>query len=252
METSPAWSQDGTKIAFIATVDSVDPTDCYSGYVQLKCNFEIYSINADGSALRRVTQSDGYEREPSWSPDGSRIVYQSSRNASSGPFWQLYMSDADGANEVQLTHEAAGFRLAHWSPVSNMIVFTRVDDQNSDLYMMDVDTQIMTRLTDNNRVNYWPVWSYDGTKIAFLSYDETSDAALYIMNADGSGERRIDSGYPIVDGYRPAWSPDGAEIAFVSDRTGTFAIYAVELATNTVRPITGDDARYSAPAWSPP
>jgi dipeptidyl aminopeptidase/acylaminoacyl peptidase len=251
METSPAWSQDGTKIAFIASVDSRDPTDCYSGYVQFKCNFEIYSINVDGTDLRRVTNSEGYEREPSWSPDGTRIVYQSSRNVPSGSFWQLYVINADGTNEVQLTDEAAGFRLAYWSPINNSIVFTRVDDQDSDIYVMDVDERIMTRLTANNRVNYWPIWSYDGTQIAFLSYDETSDSALYVMNADGSGERLVDSGYPIIDGYRPAWSPDGTEIAFVSDRTGTFAIYAVDLATNTVRPITPSDARYSAPAWSP-
>ncbi len=98
--------------------------------------------------------------------------------------------------------------------------------------------------------NFLPVFSPDGTKLAFQS-NRDGNPEIYVMNRDGSGIRRI-TNHPLSD-TTPTWSPSGNQIAFVSDRTGSPQIYVVDADGLNFRPLTvGLESYCDRPTWSPP
>jgi Tol biopolymer transport system component len=96
-EVDPDWSPDGSKIAFDACV--ADSYPC-PGVVP---NYEIFTMDADGSHLKRLTRVPKLDTHPDWSPDGTQIVFRSDRAANGTQIWRM---DADGSNVVQLTFKA--------------------------------------------------------------------------------------------------------------------------------------------------
>jgi len=105
------------------------------------------------------------------------------------------------------------------------------------------------RLTPLAWHSYQPAWSPDGTRIAFVSVRNGDAADVYVMNADGTGERRL-TDHPAVD-TDPAWSPDGARIAFSSERDGNAEIYAMNADGSGVTRLTTNSTPDGHPAWSP-
>lgn len=105
----PRWSPDGQYIAFDG---------------QLGCQFDVYIVRADGSDLRQVTQHpagcSGYNKSPSWSPDGSQLAYASS-DRSDVPGFDIFVINVDGSHETALTHGRTdlyhGGSDPDWSPV---------------------------------------------------------------------------------------------------------------------------------------
>jgi Tol biopolymer transport system component len=98
IERFPAWSPDGTKIAFETNLDG---------------NWEIYTINVDGSGLQNVSNSpDSIEGWPAWSPDGARIAFQSNRDGN----WEIYVMNADGTEVQRLTDNEVKDTQPVWQP----------------------------------------------------------------------------------------------------------------------------------------
>src|SRR6188508_387922 len=93
-----------------------------------------------------------------------------------------------------------------------------------------------------------PSWSPDGRRIAFYS-DRDGNAEIYVMNADGSGVRRL-TNTKADEGY-PSWSPDGRTITFDSDRDGNFEIYAMDADGSNPRRLTNHPARDVSASWAP-
>ena len=82
-------------------------------------NFDIYTMNTDGSDIAHLPGSPGVDGQPAWSPDGTRIVFQSNRSGTS----QLYVMNADGSDETRLTNNTAGDFQPAWSPDGNRIAW---------------------------------------------------------------------------------------------------------------------------------
>jgi Tol biopolymer transport system component len=218
----PAWSSDGAKIVFASQRYP------YSAYPH------IYVMNADGSNQIRLTHNDwnrggvqyGFERDPVWSPDGSKIAFVSSpRNV-----LQIYVMDADGSNQIPLTNNSSpGDEAPAWSPDGSRIAFMRYGvfvggPLLSEIYVMNADGSNQVRLTDSpGRVNELPVWSPDGSKIAFDSNRGSNGYYIYVMDPDGSNQMALtkDQGQYV---YGPEWSPDGTKIVF----TGGFQIFVMD------------------------
>jgi len=200
----PSWSRDGKRVAF----------DFESGKPG------IYTSQADGSDLRRLTagHNDFY---PAWSPDGNRLAFSRKFN--------LYVMNADGSRLTALTHitAAQGVLVAapHWSPDGTRIAFA-FERRNSDVLVLDLARRRLTVLgtgfspswsPDGKKIVFEhngkleltspeggkvrsfvagddPSWSPDGRKIAFYRHLTGLRSAIYVVNIDGSGARRISTG----------------------------------------------------------
>jgi dipeptidyl aminopeptidase/acylaminoacyl peptidase len=199
---TPAWSPDGSKIAFISLRDSI---------------YDIFIMNADGTNQTRIT-NPMVERDPTWSPDGTKIAFSGSQDANE----DIYTMNADGSNPVRLTTDPADDTDPTWSPDGTKIAFST--DRNEgvhEIYTMNADGSNQTDLTNlPNGGEFYADWSPDGTKIAFSGSD------IYTINTNGTNLTRLTD--DIWFDHGPAWSPDGTKIAFSSDlNNGVYEIYTM-------------------------
>ncbi len=218
---------------------------------------DIYVMNADGSGVTRLTNSQAFKYSLVWSPDGAKIASSSDRDAND----EIYVMNADGTGLVNLSNnpDADGTGLVNlsnnpatdfadgWSPDGTKIAFHSNRDGNWEIYVMNVDGSNLLNLTSNPANDYGAVWSPDGSKIAFPS-DRDGNDEIYVMNADGSGVTRLTNN-PAADGG-PIWSPDGTKIAFRSDRDGNLELYVMNADGSGVTRLTTTGGVF-APAWSP-
>ena len=222
--SGPAWSPDGTRIAFSSYRDA---------------DAEIYAIDADGSDVERMTNNSVWDVEPAWSPDGARIAFFSDRDST----WNIYVMDADGSDVERLTDNSAHDWWPAWSPDGARIAFS---SSRNGIYVMDADGSGVKRLTNNGS---YPAWSPDGARIAFVSDRAGGNPEIYVMNADGSDVERLTNSSG--GDWDPAWSPDGTRIAFSSYRDGDAEIYAMDADGSNVERMTNNSASDSSPTWSP-
>jgi Tol biopolymer transport system component len=138
-DTSPAWSPDGSKIAFRSDRDG---------------NSEIYVMNPDGTNPIRLTENLAEDLFPEWSPDGTRIAFTSNRDGNQ----EIYAMNADGTNPTNLTRSASEDYLAAWSPDGTKIAFTSERDGNREIYVMNADGSAPTNVTRNAASDYDPNW----------------------------------------------------------------------------------------------
>ena len=227
-------------------------------------NAEIYVMDTDGGNQRRLTNNRHDDWNPSWSPDGKRIVFFSNRDGhviDGRPTTEIYVMDADGGNQQNLTNHPGDDHSPSWSPDGKQIAFSsfrRDRDGNLphfDIYVMDTDGGNQQRLT-NNRKNDWnPSWSPDGKQIAFES-DRKGDLQnfeIYVMDADGQNLQNLTNNR--VDDGSPSWSPDGKRIAFASDRSGNFRsyeIYVIDADGQNLQNLTNHPHNDFSPVWFGP
>ena len=184
-------------------------------------------------------------------PKRAKIVFTSARNLNA----EIYIMNADGSQQIRLTHHPGEDFDPTWSPTGEHIAFVSERDHEGlyDIYLMDPDGKNIRRAFDDLDYRTAPTWSPDNKKIAYHTYSSIPDWAVYFNTLDGrEAERIAESGmYP---GGFPAWSPDGTEIAFTGGRwPAEWHIRIINLKTReqeTLLPeIQGSHMRY--PAWSP-
>ncbi len=208
--------------------------------------FSIYVMNATGGdAAPLISSATSTEYgHPTWSPDGTRIAFQSSRDGNE----ELYVMNGDGSGLTRLTNNAAFDGEPAWSPDGAKIAFLTTRDGSAAIYVMNADGSGVTRLTNSPGADADPAWSPDGTKIAFTS-NRDGNYEIYVMNADGSGVTRLTNN-PARDGW-PSWSPDGTRIAFQSERDGNSQLYVMNADGSGVSRLTNNSDSDWQPAWSP-
>ena len=198
-DSGPAWSPDGTKIAFISN---------RNGYSAL------YTMNADGSNGRLVTDKALNPGGPAWSPDGGKIALCGGVGITIEPqksFADIYLVNMDGSGLTKLTSDSGVNGGPTWSPDGKQIAFSsnRDPDGKARIWVMNADGSNQRKLTDTQRFyGGQPSWSPDGTKILINGYRE-----IFVMNADGSNARPLTND-PTRRGmyFSPRWSPDGTKI----------------------------------------
>jgi RHS repeat-associated protein len=181
---------------------------------------QIYSMNADGSGLSRLTNDAANDEVPNWSPNNSRIVFQSDRDNLFSGIADIYVMNWDGSGQTRLTSDAADDSAPVWSPDGTKIAFQSARNGASyQVYMMNADGSGQVNITNSAANDNQPSWSPDGSKIAFASdRDQAGFSSIYVMNANGTSQTRLTtSGTGVLD-QQPAWSPDGTKLTFTSTR----------------------------------
>lgn len=212
------------------------PPDRTRGYVwALYEGYDIFSARADGSDLRQLTNTPGYDAEATISPDGKKIVFTSMRDGDP----DIYVMDADGRNVKRLTRTPGYDGGAFFSPDGKRIVYRAHHPRDREelaafqdmlrsgalrpirleIYIMDANGSRQRQVTNNGAANFAPFFHPDGRHIIFSSNFHDPDRRnfdLFLIRDDGMGLERI-TFHPAFDGF-PMFSPDGKKLVFASNR----------------------------------
>lgn len=206
---------------------------------------EIWTAPADGTGVAtrltftNTTPTSGPEnRAESWSPDGKKIAFHSSRDGN----FEIYTMNADGSNQTRLTDNPASDTFARWSPDGQRIAFTSSRSGDFEIWTMNPDGTGLFRVTNSLGEDAWPSWSPDGQQLTFHSR-RTGVLDIYRMNADGTGAATRLTFTPTQFEYFPIWSPDGTRIVYngtdpVTSATSIYTISAVD-GSDTARVTVG-------------
>jgi TolB protein len=222
----------------MASPDCPPKPDYSRGYVwAIYPGYDIFSAAPDGSDLKNITHSDGYDAEATIAPNGKSIVFTSMRDGD----LDIYTMDPDGRNVKRLTSEVGYDGGPFWSYDSKWIVFRahhpgaekEVADYKSllkenlirpttlEIWVMKADGTGKRQITSNGKANFAPYFFPDGKRIIFASNQHDPkgrDFDIYAVNVDGTGLERITYNESF-DGF-PMFSPDGKKIVFASNRNG--------------------------------
>jgi Tol biopolymer transport system component len=161
---------------------------------------------------------------------------------------KIYVMDANGANQTQITNNQADDLSPSWSPDGTKIAFASRLTGQGDIYVMNADGSNQIRLTTSPQVDGDPSWSPDGTKIAFAS-SRTGAGDIYVMNADGSNQIQLTTS--LGGETEPAWSPDGGKIAFTESVNGDSEVYVMNADGSNPTNLTHHVGSDTSPTWSP-
>ena len=215
-DLDPVFSRDGIHVLFETSPN---------GFAQL------HLVPSAGGKSQPISDArDGWATFPSWSPDGDVIVYSCGRPSyeksdlcllsSSGEFLGL-LGDASPSLEIE----------ASWSPEGRMVAFASNRSGDSDVYLIDVETRRVTRLTDDPVHDADPAWSPDGSQIALTSH-RNDVPQICVMTRDGSDAACV------TQGTQPSWSPDGARLTFYRDTPDGSRIFIADSDGSGVRQVT--------------
>jgi TolB protein len=171
------WSPNGRHIAFHSFRDG---------------NFELYLMDSDGGDLRRLTTHPGVDQYPDWSPNGHELAFRRDTD--------IYVLDIDTGEARRLTAAAPLNQMPAWSPNGQQIAFMSARAGYPSVFLMNADGSDQQNLTpkdpgdaDSDWVSRAPSWSSSGQEIYFMSSRPSTglDTEVFVMNADGSGVRRL-------------------------------------------------------------
>lgn len=230
----------GERILYSSThLDSADcpPRPDYSrGYVwPIYDSYDIFTARPDGSGLKRLTRTPGYDAEATISRDGKKIVFTSTRDGD----LDIYVMNADGSEVRRLTDELGYDGGPFFSADGSKIVYRAhhpkdpqeiadykallsenlIRPGNLEIWVMNADGSHKRQITANGAANFAPFWHPDGRRIIFASNmadPKGRNFDLYMVNEDGSGLERI-TYHPEFDGF-PMFSSDGKKLVWASNR----------------------------------
>jgi Tol biopolymer transport system component len=212
---------------------------------------EIYSVLPNGNDFHQLTDSSGQNICPAYSADGKEIAFCSNR---SGAF-EIWKMKHNGTKQVQITHLGAQALFPDFSPDGGTIVFSSPVPGSPalappEIWAIDSDgVGPPIRLTNSPGMDGLPVYSPDGTKIAFVSA-RSGVPQVWVMNADGSNPVQLTFD-PAPKGQLPDWSPDGTKIAYQSTAAGNGDIYVMNADGSKQAQLTKTPENEFGTAWSP-
>lgn len=182
-DLEPDWSPDGHRIVFTTSRDGFQ---------------ELYTMKPDGTDLQRLTNNVNLnDLRAKYSPDGKYIAYMTNYSVGDGT-GEIWLMNADGSNQRQITDNDYDDRSPIWSPDSRYITFIgATGKQKNAIYLYDVESDALEQITNPFLPSRQAVWSPDGKWLAFVLYSlDGQESQIYVMMPDGSNMR------PVTDAYR--------------------------------------------------
>ena len=200
-------------------------------------------MDQDGANHRHLTSGKELVLTPRFNPVKQEITYLSYfKNLP-----RVYLLNIETGNQ-EVVGDFPGMTFApRFSPDGSKIIMSLAKDGNSDIYVMDLKSRVVTRLTTNAAIDTSPSYSPDGRKITFNS-DRGGSQQLYVMDNDGRNQKRISN--KGGNYATPVWSPRGDLIAFTKNFKGSYAIGVMRTNGEGERLLT-ESWYQEAPSWSP-
>lgn len=214
---------------------------------------DLFTLDVVTGATTKLTTSAGFaELQPAWSPDGGRILYVRRARLSGRP--DLFVMNANGRGRTRLTSTPVPERDPSWSPDGTGLVYAArtAPGEPFRIFVARADGSGREQLTSQKAgSDTAPVWSPDGTRIAFVSDRDGRFPELYLMNADGTGVKRLTTN-ALIDA-NPSWSPDGTRVVFERCcENGTSDLFTIDVTTRAEVGVTASaSSQEFDPSWSP-
>jgi len=233
----------GARIVYSSTfhADEACPPepDFSQGYVWALYDFDVYTSRPDGSDLQNIFSTPGYDGEATLSPDGSRIVFTSTRDGD----LDIYTMNVDGSDVRKLTdrvgydggpffsHDGRMIVYRAWHPETQqdradylaLLAEGKVRPSRMEIWVMNADGTNQRQLTNLGGANFAPFFHPDNERVLFSSNHEggaqSRNFDLFLINLDGSGLTKV-TAHEDFDGF-PMFSPDGKKLVFASNRHGS-------------------------------
>jgi TolB protein len=226
----PSVSLDGSRIAFVSSGD-------------------IFVIHADGTGETQLTRTPEVEASPAWTRGGKISYSVFADNAS-----RLFVADADGRNARVLATVPG--RAPVLSPDETRVIYWTGSWTSTRLLVATLDGSAVKQLTDGSSIAWNAQWSPDGRQVAYTGRDTRGVLHVFVMNADGSGQRQL-THVPPDEGEAqvPAWSPDGHQIALQTTpaKGKPGHLWIADAETGVARKVAAHVEPYvdEVPAWFP-
>jgi Tol biopolymer transport system component len=244
---SPSWSPEGDRLVYtkdnllytiqIESVDEIEFESPFGGgvyqpawsgqneFLMIYAPFgkypQIWHSVGEKSDWKAITPKIPFQFDPVWSPDGKSYAFSGAPGTIFSEWFEFFRF---------------GFRLTFY------------DVKARDIYVVDIVTGQMDRITDRQEDESQPAWSPDGQKLAFVSIEKDDNPEIFIINRDGTNLTQVTNS--LAQDIYPTWSPDGTMLAFASDRLGNFEIFIVSTAGGNPTRMTDNLMNDYQPIWS--
>ncbi len=204
---------------------------------------ELYVMDSDGVGITRLTTTESINLSPVWSPDARSLAFTSYMRG----YPYLFRLFVFERRPIQLLAGFLGINSSPaWSPDGKFVAMTLTKDGNPEIYVLNIATGELRRLTRHWGIDTEPSWAPTGRELAFVS-ERAGRAQIFIVDTEGANVRQLTS-----EGFntQPRWSPKGDVIVYTS-RQGAHDLWAINVDGSNPRQLTAGAGSNESASWAP-
>jgi Tol biopolymer transport system component len=209
-------------------------------------NWEIFTMNPDGSDLQQATDDETYDFWAELAPDGASIAWTAYRDGGNTT-GDIYVSNVDGTNPRNMTNSPANDYLPAWSPDGTSIAFVSNRDGSLDIWTIDVGSGTTRQITNVSSADLEPDWTSDGS-LVYSSFRSGDGQHLFVQRIGDPTATQLTFGNLFLE-EGPEISPDGTTIVYRRYNVAPEGVYLLPVGGGTPVNLTSDVG--ANPAWSP-
>ena len=209
-------------------------------------NFDVYTMNYDGSSQTRITRNSRNDYYPQFSSDGSKIFFVSMSIDDPVGLYVIGLDDDNEHHITRLQSVSSTSYVSFFSTHDSIVVFSQDREGNYEIYLINEDGTSLINLTNNQGHNRYPQFSHDGSMITYVS------STICIMNNNGSKISNLPDSLSYYNNWPIQFSPNDSKILFEARSTsGDSEIYISNIDASYVRNLTNNENHDSSPSFSP-